>query len=147
MKKLFKTLACCSALAMAPSISNAQGTKSFDICGGQFQGMSVLGFCAAADLSLQLVNNNPTVTLNLWNLSGSPANWDPSYAWGKIFGIGLSNVVPSSADVVYGSLKVTGPLHGKTPTGCDFFIAVGASITTWNVRAACWIDMVRLAGP
>ena len=118
MKKLFKTLACFSALALAPSLASAQGSKSFDICGPAFQGMSTLGFCAAADLSLQLINNQPTVTIDIWNLSGSTAILDPSYAMSKIFGIGLTNVIPSSANVVNGSLKVSGPCVSN-PNGCD----------------------------
>jgi hypothetical protein len=138
MKKLFKTLACYSALALAPSLASAQGTKSFDICGPSFQGMSTLGFCAAADLSLQLVNNKPTVTLNLWNLSGSTAIWDPSYAWAKIFGIGLTNVIPSSSDVVNGTLKVTGPCMSN-PGGCDLSSQWGLD-NNWNIGGV-FIDM------
>jgi hypothetical protein len=126
MHRWFRTVLCGAALAFAPSLATAQSSRSFDVCGGSYQGISSLGFCAAVDVAVDMVNNLPTVTMKVWNLSGSTAIWDPSYAWSTLVGIGLTNVIPSSANVVNGSLKVVGPCAAN-PNGCDYsqYWAVG----------------------
>jgi hypothetical protein len=121
MRTWSRAILCGAALGLLPPAVRAQSSsKSFDVCGGSFPGSSLLGFCASADVLMSVINNTPTVTIKLWNLSGSQATWDKSIAWTSIMAVGLTNVIPQSVSAVNGSLKVTGPCSAQPVTGCDF---------------------------
>jgi hypothetical protein len=108
------------AMGSVASVARAQmSNRSYDVCGGSLPGMSVLAFCAAVDVSVKVINNQPTVSMKIWNMSGAGAGWDPSFAWTSIWGIGLTHVIPQSSNVIAGSLHVTGPCVSN-PNGCDF---------------------------
>jgi hypothetical protein len=136
MNRWLRPVVCAAALGTLPSVATAQSSRTFDICGGQFPGQSVLGFCASANVAVQLVNNIPTVVMQVWNMSGNDALWDKSNAWTTIIGIGLTNVFPSSVNVVNNSLHVTGPCFSN-PNGCDvssmWWIGNNVSLGSLNI--------------
>jgi hypothetical protein len=119
MNRLFRTVVGCAALGVLPSVAAAQSSRSFDVCGGNFTGMSVLGFCAAADVAVSMINNKPTVVMNVWNMSGNQNLWDKSNPWTILVAIGLTNIIPKRVNVVNNSLRVSGPCYSN-PAGCDY---------------------------
>jgi hypothetical protein len=124
-------------------VATAQSSRTFDICGGQFPGQSVFGFCASANVAVSMINNAPTVVMQIWNLSGDDALWQKSNAWTTLVGIGLYNVFPKSVDVVNGTLKVTGPCF-SSPNGCDMSSMwwIGNNVNLGGLN----IDMIAVNG-
>lgn len=85
---------------MLPAIARADGTRSYDFCGGAYSGFTGFGFCASVTVSVApstFPNAAPgayTITIDVANLSG----WNGSYP-GTVFAqIGLDNLVNDLAD-------------------------------------------------
>jgi hypothetical protein len=115
MRRWSRVLVSSLAVGLIPAVSSAQSSRSFDICGGTYPTMSSFALCAAADVSVNTIGTQHLVTIQVYNLSGLYGS-DP---WTSIAAVGLTNVVPTSVDVVGGSLRVTGPCT-EQPGGCDY---------------------------
>lgn len=99
--KLF--LAAAALLMALPGVAQADGFKSYRVCGGDT-------FTTCAAVRITVVGNN--VTVDVWNLSGNTAaSYGTQSNAGTIFnGIGFYHV-PPGIDMVTGSMSVTGPTN------------------------------------
>jgi hypothetical protein len=118
MQKFLKLLVIGAVLSSAPlAEAHAGGERTWQICGGTpYAGYSGFALCASVTAT---VTTNPAgehvLTMKVYNLSGS----NGSYSGTVFTSIGLDNVVPSSVNVVSGSLKITGPCL-ESASGCDY---------------------------
>jgi hypothetical protein len=104
--KLF--LAAAALLMALPGVAQANGFKSYRVCGGDT-------FTTCAAVRITVVGNN--VTVDVWNLSGNTAaTYGTQSNAGSIFnGIGFYHV-PAGIDMVTGSMSVTGQTsNGQLP--------------------------------
>lgn len=107
-------------LAVGAPAAQAQPTSStetFNVCGGSYSGFTGFGLCASVQVSVvQNSNGTATVTMVVNNLSGSHGSYS-----GTVFtAVGLDNVIPSSINVVNGSLQVLGPCLSGSSSQCDY---------------------------
>jgi len=112
-----KALLAAAALLIAlPGVAQADGFKSYRMCGGD-------RFITCAAVRITVVGNN--VTVDVWNLSGNTAaSYGTTSNAGTIFnGIGFYNV-PPGVDAVAGSLSISGPTPGGT----------SPSASLWNLK-------------
>ena len=118
MRKLVTQFVVAAALLAAPlATAHATGERTWTVCGGTpYSGYSGFALCASVTAT---VTTTPTgehlLTMKVYNLSGN----NGSYAGTVFTSIGLDNVVPSSVNVVAGSLTITGPCM-ESSTGCDY---------------------------
>jgi hypothetical protein len=110
MKGWLRSLALLLAVA-TPVVANATGVRTWNVCGGN-------NFALCASVQVSVTRNafgQHFVTMTIKNLSGT----NGTHGGTILTAIGLDNVVPSSVNVVRGSLRVTGPCLSRS-TGCDF---------------------------
>ena len=118
MKRLVKLVALGAVLASVPFASaEAGGVENWTVCGGTpYAGYS--GFALCASVTATVTTNSAgqhILSMKVYNLSGA----NGSYSGTVFTSIGLDNVLPSSVNVVAGSLKITGPCLEST-SGCDY---------------------------
>ena len=101
-------------LLVAPS-AEASGFREWDVCGGSYAGYSGFALCASVDVSVTEVAGKHIVEMKFYNMSGV----NGSYAGTVFTSIGLDNVMPTTVDVVPGSLTISGPCFGSS-TPCDY---------------------------
>ena len=118
MKQFFQILVVGAVLSSVPlSQAHATGERTWQVCGGTpYAGYSGFALCASVTAT---VTTGPSgehiLTMKVYNLSGT----NGSYSGTVFTSIGLDNVVPSSVNVVAGSLKITGPCMEQA-AGCDY---------------------------
>ena len=111
-----------SVVALMAFASDAESqaltsSTTFNVCGGSYSGFAGFGLCASVQVTVtQNANGTATVQMVVNNLSGS----EGSYSGTVFTAIGLDNVVPSSINVVSGSLQVSGPCLSGSGSQCDY---------------------------
>ena len=118
MRKFVTQIAVAAALIAVPLASaHATGERTWNVCGGSpYAGYSGFALCASVTANVQTnAQGQHILTMKVYNLSGN----NGSYAGTVFTSIGLDNVVPSSVNVVAGSLSITGPCMASS-TGCDY---------------------------
>jgi len=118
MRKLVTQLVIAAALVAAPlTAAHASGSRTWNVCGGTpYSGYSGFALCASVTATVQTnAAGQHILTMKIYNLSGA----NGSYGGTVFTSLGLDNVVPSSVNVVAGSLKITGPCI-ENPAGCDY---------------------------
>src|SRR5688572_22233012 len=116
--KIVNVLAIGALLSTLPlAAAHAGGERNWQVCGGTpYAGYSGFALCASVTAT---VTTNPAgqhiLSMKVYNLSGMMGSYS-----GTVFtSLGLDNVVPTSVNVVAGSLKITGPCL-ESSTGCDY---------------------------
>jgi hypothetical protein len=118
LKKILASLGIAAALLAAP-LSNAEaaGTRTWNVCGGTpYSGYSGFALCASVTATVETnAAGEHILTMKVYNLSGASGSYS-----GTVFtSIGLDNVIPTSVNVVAGTLKITGPCL-ENSSGCDY---------------------------
>ena len=117
MKRLVGTLTIAAALAAVPlAQAHASGERSWNVCGGSpYAGYTGFALCASVTATVETnALGHHILTMKVYNLSGL----NGSYSGTVFTSIGLDNVIPTSVNVVAGSLKITGPC--VEAASCDY---------------------------
>lgn len=102
-------------LALPASVAHAEGSNSWQVCGGSYSGYSGFALCASVSVTVTTgPNGENIVTMEIYNMSGA----NGSYAGTVFTSLGLDNVVPA-LEVIDGSLTVTGPCL-EEEGACDY---------------------------
>jgi hypothetical protein len=104
-------------LAVPLASAHATGERTWNVCGGSpYAGYSGFALCASVTATVQTnAAGQHVLTMKVYNLSGANGSFG-----GTVFtSLGLDNVVPSSVNVIAGSLKITGPCM-ESSSGCDY---------------------------
>jgi hypothetical protein len=118
LKKFLAPLGIAVALLAVPlTNAHATGERSWTVCGGTpYAGYSGFALCASVTATVETnALGQHILTMKVYNLSGI----NGSYSGTVFTSIGLDNVIPSSVNVVAGSLKITGPCL-ESSSGCDY---------------------------
>ncbi len=119
MIKRIVTAAAFAGIALAFPISEARaiGERTWAVCGGTpYSGYSGFALCASVRVTVtRNAAGQHVVTMQVYNLGGQ----NGSYSGSVFTSIGLDNVIPTSVNVVTGSLKITGPCVANS-AGCDY---------------------------
>lgn len=118
MRKLFTPLAIAAAILAVPlAEAEATGERNWTVCGGSpYAGYSGFALCASVTATVETnALGQHVLTMKVYNLSGI----NGSYSGTVFTSIGLDNVIPTSVNVVAGSLKITGPCL-ENSSGCDY---------------------------
>ncbi len=116
MRAFARALALSGALLLLPlAHALATGTKVWNVCGG-----NAFATCASVTVTVKTVGGRHIVEMKIYNLSGTGGTYS-----GTVFtSIGLEEVVPSTVNVVGGTLTITGPCARPADAGpnglCDY---------------------------
>jgi hypothetical protein len=118
MNRFLAPLAIATAILMVPlSSAEASGERHWNVCGGTpYSGYTGFALCASVTATVETNNlGEHVLTMKVYNLSGL----NGSYSGTVFTSIGLENVIPSSINVVAGSLEIKGPCVGSSDP-CDY---------------------------
>lgn len=118
MKKLLAPLAIAAAILSLPlAEAQASGERSWNVCGGSpYAGYTGFALCASVTATVETnALGEHILTMKVYNLSGA----NGSYSGTVFTSIGLDNVIPTSINVVAGTLSITGPCV-ESSSGCDY---------------------------
>jgi hypothetical protein len=118
MKNFVRFLTVGAVLMGVPlAAAHAGGERTWQVCGGTpYAGYSGFALCASVTATVETnAAGQHVLTMKVYNLSGM----NGSYSGTVFTSLGLDNVVPSSVNVIAGSLKITGPCL-ESSSGCDY---------------------------